>query len=128
MTAREAFGMGEERLIEHLLAGGVEPRRLAGVHGRGRHVADPGVPMGEAGRQAERGVVVPGEESLTERPGVRLVETLGIRDYSFRSCTSTSGSAASPTAYRILCLRLARLVRSLSATPPRTQGSIRVGG
>jgi hypothetical protein len=61
MTAREAFGMREERLIEHLLAGGIEPRHLAGVHGRRRHVADAGVPMG---------VVVPGEEPLTERTGV----------------------------------------------------------
>jgi len=46
----------------------------------------------------------------------------------FRSCTSTSGSATSPTAYRILCLRLAHLVRNLTAAPPWTQGSIRVGG
>jgi hypothetical protein len=61
MTAREAFGMCDERLIEHPLAGGVEPRRLAGVHGRRRHVADAGAPMG---------VVVPGEEPLAERPGV----------------------------------------------------------
>jgi hypothetical protein len=30
-----------------------------------------------------------------------------------RSCTSTSGSATSPTAYRILCLRLDHLVRRL---------------
>ena len=28
-----------------------------------------------------------------------------------RSCTSTSGRATTPTAYRILCLRFARLVR-----------------
>ena len=61
MTAREAFGMRDQRLIEHLLAGGVEPRRLVGVHGRWRHVADSGVAMG---------VVVPGKESLTERTGV----------------------------------------------------------
>ncbi len=61
MTTREAFGMRDERLIEHLLAGGVEPQRLAGVHGRRRHVADAGVAMG---------VVVPGEEPLTERTGV----------------------------------------------------------
>jgi hypothetical protein len=61
MTAREAFGMREERVIEHLLAGGVEPRRLAGVHGHRRHVADVGVPMG---------VIIPGEEPLTERTGV----------------------------------------------------------
>jgi len=33
MTAREAFGMRDERLIEHLLAGGIEPRR--GVPGAG---------------------------------------------------------------------------------------------
>ena len=38
----------------------------------------------------------------------------------FRSCTSTSGSATSPTTYRILCVRLPRLVRRLphSATGP----------
>ena len=45
-----------------------------------------------------------------------------------RSCTSTSGSAISPTAYRILCLRLAHLVRNHPVTPPWTQDSIRVGG
>jgi hypothetical protein len=61
MTAREAFGMFDERLSEDLLAGVVEPRRLAGVHRCRRHVADAGVPMG---------VVVPGEEPLTERTGV----------------------------------------------------------
>ena len=32
----------------------------------------------------------------------------------FRSCTSASGSAISPTAYRILCLRLVHLVRPAS--------------
>ena len=31
----------------------------------------------------------------------------------FRSCTSTSGNAISPTAYRILCVRLPHLVRGL---------------
>jgi hypothetical protein len=46
MTAREAFGMRDQRLIEHPLAGGVEPRRLAGMHRRRRHVADAGVAMG----------------------------------------------------------------------------------
>ena len=39
------------------------------------------------------------------------VKTLGVHDYQFRSCLSTSGYTATPTAYRILCLRLARLVR-----------------
>jgi hypothetical protein len=33
-----------------------------------------------------------------------------------------------PTAYGILCLRLARLVHRLAATAPRIQGSIRGGG
>ena len=39
------------------------------------------------------------------------VKTLGIRNKPFRSCTSTSGYAATPTAYRILCLRFTCLVR-----------------
>ena len=39
------------------------------------------------------------------------VKPLGVRNYSFRSCTSTSGYAATPTAYRILCLRFVHLVR-----------------
>ena len=41
--------------------------------------------------------------------------------YVSRRCTSTSGSAISPTAYRILCLRLVHLVRPLrdSAMDPR---------
>ena len=93
------------------------------------------------------------------------VKTLGVRQLAFRSCTSTSGIAVSPAAYRILCLRLAHLVRHLfsidrssgvrlsaigtgfpgrssfpantsasstyndqKASPPWTQGSIRVGG
>jgi len=39
----------------------------------------------------------------------------------FRSCTSSSGSAISPAAYKILCLRLVHLVRDLrrSAMDPR---------
>src|SRR5215813_1641925 len=39
------------------------------------------------------------------------VKTLGVRNKPFRSCTSTSGDAAPPMAYRILCLRFAHLVR-----------------
>jgi hypothetical protein len=38
------------------------------------------------------------------------VHTLGVRNKPFRSCTSTSGDAAPPTAYRILCLRFIHLV------------------
>ena len=39
------------------------------------------------------------------------VKTLGVHDYPFRSCTSTSGYTATPAAYRILCLRLTCFVR-----------------
>jgi len=53
--------------------------------------------------------------------GFGHVKTLAVRTSSSRSCTSTSGSAASPTAYRMLCLRLVHLVRHLSGTPPWTK-------
>ena len=57
------------------------------------------------------------------------VKTLGVHDYPFRSCTSTSGYTVIPAAYRILCLRLDCLVRrSNLSTPPQTQDSIRVAG
>src|SRR5262249_28158740 len=46
----------------------------------------------------------------------------------FRSCTSTSGCAVTPAAYRIRCLRFAHLVRRVSTTPPWAQGSLRVDG
>ena len=38
------------------------------------------------------------------------VQTLGVRDQKFRSCTSSSGRAGTPAAYRILCLRFAQLL------------------
>jgi hypothetical protein len=48
---------------------------------------------------------------------------------SFRSDTSTSGSAISPTACMILCVRFTCFVRpGPSGTPPQAQHSIRVGG
>ena len=48
------------------------------------------------------------------RVGFQDVQTVAIRGLLSRSCTSTSGSAISPTAYRILCVRLPRdLVRGL---------------
>ena len=40
------------------------------------------------------------------------VKTLGVAQLAFRSCTSTSGSAASPTACMILCVRFTCFVRS----------------
>ena len=39
------------------------------------------------------------------------VKTLGVRHKPCRSCTSTSGCAVTPTAYRIRCRRFAHLVR-----------------
>ena len=44
------------------------------------------------------------------------VQTLGVRHKPFRSCTSTSGDAAPPAAYRMLCRRFVHLV-------PRSHGS-----
>jgi len=61
MTLGEALGMCNECLIEDALSNVVELLRPAGVHGRGRHVTDPGVSMV---------VVVPGKEPLAERTGV----------------------------------------------------------
>ncbi len=45
-----------------------------------------------------------------------------------RSCTSTSVSAISPAAYRILCVRLPCLLFAACAAPQQDQHSIRVGG
>jgi len=45
------------------------------------------------------------------------VKPLGVRNYSFRSCTSTSGCAVTPAAYRILCLRFAHLLFAVLSTP-----------
>ena len=56
------------------------------------------------------------------------VKTLGVRNKLISKLYQPFRARAAPTAYGILCLRLARLVRRLSATPPRTQDSIRVGG
>ena len=44
---------------------------------------------------------------------------------SFRSCTSTSGYAVAPTAYRILCVRLPHL--SFAATPLLHEANTRYG-
>ena len=57
-----------------------------------------------------------------------LVETLGVRHYLVSELYQHFRVRVTPTAYRILCLRLAHLVRSLPTTPPWAQGSIRMGG
>ena len=56
------------------------------------------------------------------------VKTLGIRNKLISKLYQHFRVRVTPTAYRILCLRFARLVRRLPAAPPRTQDSIRVGG
>ena len=56
------------------------------------------------------------------------VKTLGVRNKLISKLYQHFRVRVTPTAYGILCLRLARLVRCLSTTPPRTQDSIRVGG
>ena len=56
------------------------------------------------------------------------VKTLGVRITLISKLYQHFRVRVTLTAYRMLCLRLARLVHSLPATPPRTQDSIRVGG
>ena len=56
------------------------------------------------------------------------VKTLGVRSKLISKLYQHFRARVAPTAYGILCLRFARLVRHLTATPPRTQDSIRVGG
>jgi len=56
------------------------------------------------------------------------VKTLGVRNKLISKLYQHFRVRVTPTAYGMLCLRLARLVRDLTAAPPRTQDSIRVGG
>ena len=56
------------------------------------------------------------------------VKTLGVRTKLISKLYPHFRARAAPTAYGLLCLRVARLVRRPQATPPRTQDSIRVGG
>jgi len=56
------------------------------------------------------------------------VKTLGVRNHLFRSCTSTSGSAISPAAYRILKCTLTPPLFAGYPTPRRDQHAIRAGG
>jgi hypothetical protein len=59
----------------------------------------------------------------------RALQPSATETSSFRSDTSTSGSAVSPAACMILCVRFACFVRpGPPGTPPQTQHSIRVGG
>ncbi len=60
-------------------------------------------------------------------PSVK-VKTLGVRNLPFRSCSSTSGCAITPTAYRILCLRLVHLVRLVSRQSSAMDPRLDTGG
>jgi len=48
------------------------------------------------------------------------VKTLGVRNWLCRSCISTSGSATSPTAYRILCVRLPHILFAVTCSSVRS--------
>ena len=66
---------------------------------------------------------------LSVRLHLLLLIVIGLSsDRTGRRMYQHFRARVAPTAYGILCLRLARLVRHLSAAPPRTQDSIRVGG
>jgi hypothetical protein len=56
------------------------------------------------------------------------VKTLGVLTSPCRSCTSTSGDAAPPTAYRILCLRLVHLVRRVYDPDSAMDARLDTGG
>ena len=56
------------------------------------------------------------------------VKTLGVRNKLISKLYQHFRVRVTPTAYRMLCLRFACLVRRLPTTPPQTQDSIRVGG
>jgi hypothetical protein len=56
------------------------------------------------------------------------VQTLGVRNEPFRSCTSTSGGAVTPTASRIRCRRFAHLVRRESPHDSAMDARLDTGG
>jgi len=56
------------------------------------------------------------------------VKSLGVRNKPFRSCTSTSGCAVTPTAYRILCLRFVHLVRRVYTPDSAMDARLDTGG
>jgi hypothetical protein len=62
-------------------------------------------------RPEDSGGPAPPRHSGWARVAFGSVQTLGVRSQPCRSCTSTSGCAVTPTAYRMLCLRFAHLVR-----------------
>ena len=74
-----------------------------------------------------------GGPALPRHPGwARMafgsVQTLGVRNEPFRSCTSTSGDAAPPAAYRMLCLRFVHLVRRVDDHDSAMDARLDTGG
>jgi hypothetical protein len=62
------------------------------------------------------------------RVAFESVQTLGVRNKPFRSCTSTSGCAVTPAASRILCLRFAHLVRRVYNCDSAMDARLDTGG
>jgi hypothetical protein len=56
------------------------------------------------------------------------VQTLGVRNKPFRSCTSTAGYAVTPAASRMLCLRFAHLVRRVHHHDSAMDARLDTGG
>jgi hypothetical protein len=80
-----------------------------------------------------RGLRTPADLRILANPDALVlpsvyVNTLGIRNKLISKLYQHFRVRVTPTAYRILCLCFACLVRGLSTTPPQTQDSIRVGG
>jgi len=61
----------------------------------------------------------PSRSDASVLPSV-YVKTLGVRNWLCRSCISTSGSATSPTAYRILCVRLPHILFAVTCSSVRS--------
>jgi hypothetical protein len=79
------------------------------------------------------GLRTPADLHTLANPGALVwpsvyVKTLGVRNKLISKLYQHFRVRVTPTAYRMLCLRFACLVRRLPATPPQTQDSIRVGG
>src|ERR671915_2004732 len=105
------------------------------VFATGRSVRSPlGLPeFSHASLPVCHGLWTPADLHTLAQSGVSVlpsvyVKTLGVRITLISKLYQHFRVRVTLTAYRMLCLRLARLVHSLPATPPRTQDSIRVGG
>ena len=79
-------------------------------------------------RPEDSGGPAPPRHSGGARVAFGGVKTLGVRNKPCRSCTSTSGCAVTPTAYRMLCLRFAHLVRRACGPDSAMDARLDTGG